>query len=245
MGYGGDAEDDKAYDFWMPQLLLRRQNDIPFPLTSVFAVVEEPYTGRAFIDSVERLTLNPSDENAVALRVVHGNTVDTIISTLDEPPFPQRSTSNGTTIRGRLGIVRQKAGKTVSGWLFEGEKLVQHGMDLNSEASRFSGRILSATRKGDGAEHDSFVTDVELPEGKQLNGVWVIVKHSSSFTHGYEIDRVEKRDGKSVIMLTMDHGLRIANGKTEEVFFPQRKFIGPNEFVIPLSVALTQLNTDP
>ena len=237
MGQGTGGDMRKAYDFWMPHLLVRRQGKAP--LASLFAAVHEPHLGDPFITSVEVIQLTPADENAIALRVTHGSTVDTIISTLDEPPYPER-TAAGTTIRGRLGIVRQVAGKTTSAWLFEGEALVGGGWRLDSSAGRYTGQISAATRKADGADHDAFVTDADLPIGDTLHGRWMVVTHGNGFKHGYEIDRVERQDGRRVVVLTMDHGLRIDGERTTEVFVPLRKIKGANTFSIPLAAAMVE-----
>jgi hypothetical protein len=93
----------------------------------------------------------------------------------------------------------------------------------------------------DGAEHDAFVTDAQLPEGDLLHGVWMIVRHGNGHTHGYEIDRVEQRDSKRLVILSSDHGLRIEGDSTEEVYFPLRKMEGVNSFVIPLATAMSYL----
>lgn len=65
MGVGADADMRKAYDFWMPKLIVRREAEAP--LHSVFTAVHEPMQGSPFISAVERLKLTPTDENAVAL----------------------------------------------------------------------------------------------------------------------------------------------------------------------------------
>lgn len=237
MGVGTRGDMRKAYDFWMPKLLVRRQSETP--LHSLFATVYEPYAGRPFIGSVERVELSPADENAVALRITHGNTVDTFISTLDTAPYPERVTSDGIFFRGRLGILRQVGGTTTGAWLFEGEKLAA---DLSIEAadSRLEGTIDSALRADDGAPYNALVTDAQLPLGNLLHGVWMIVTHATGHTQGYEIDRIEQREGKRHIVLTHDHGLEIADGLTKELHFPMRKFEGTSSFVMPLATAMTK-----
>ncbi len=229
-------EDSKAFEYWMPQLVLRRHG--AGALQSTFVAVEEPFGGEPFIDSISRLEVNPTDEGVVALQVTHGDTVDTIISTLDEAPYPERTTEDGISIKGRLGIVRQLAGNTIGMWLFEGEELVAKDGSITSEKGACSGEIQAATRKADGADEDSFITDASLPEGQMLQGVWMIVTHGNGFTHGYPIERVEKQDGKTVIVLSMDHGLKVHGDKTGEIYFPQREIEGKNTFVIPLAAAI-------
>ncbi len=244
-----NEDNNMVYDFWMPQLVARRTGQAP--LHSLFVAVEEPYAGGPFISKVEQLALTPADRNAVALRVTYGDTIDTIIGTVDEPPYPQRVTADGISIRGRLGIVRQKAAspgtgearETLRAWLFEGEKLADGGWVLAAEKGRYEGRIQAATRKDDGAAHDAFIAEADLPAGDVLHGVWMIVTHGNGFTHGYEIDRVESLDGQTVIVLTGDHGLKIEGSVTEELFHPRRRIEGTNTFCIPLATTMT--NTAP
>ena len=87
---------------------------------------------------------------------------------------------------------------------------------------------------------NSLTTDARLPQGDKLHGQWMIITHASGHKHGYEIDRV---DGGSII-LTHDHGLRIKNKKTEEVYYPQRTFKGFNRFVIPQSSSAADLRAN-
>ncbi len=230
-------ENSEVFNYWMPQLVVRRRGDAP--LRTTFVAVEEPFVGKPFIQAVERLELAPAHEHAVALRVTHGETTDTIIATLDEPPYPQRTTPDGFTIKGRLGLIRQVAGSTAGMWLFEGEALSCGGEAITTDGGVLAGTIQIATRKADGAEHDAFVTDADLPAGEILHGVWMIVRHGNGYTHGYEIDRVEKTGGKTAVILTMDHGLTIDGATTQEIYFPQRTIQGVNSFRIPLAASAT------
>jgi hypothetical protein len=176
----------------------------------------------------------------VALRVKHGHTVDTILSTLDPPPYPTRATSDGASLRGRLGITRQQVGKTTDLWLFEGEALSAADASLRSENSFYDGQILSALRKDDGDAYDAFITDTPLPVSNTLRGLWMIVTHGNGFRRGYQIDRVEAQDGKTAVVLSDDHGLKTDGTITQQVYFPQRKIEGVNRFVIPLAATLSK-----
>lgn len=48
----------------------------------------------------------------------------------------------------------------------------------------------------------------------------MIVTYANGFTHGYEIERVTREGGKTTIVLSHDHGLRIDGGTTQEVYSP-------------------------
>jgi len=122
-------------------------------------------------------------------------------------------------------------------WLFEGRALSADGHRIASDASVYTGAIEGATRKVDGARHDAFLTNAGLPLGDELHGTWIVVTHGNGYRHGYEIDRVERANGKTTIILTHEHGLRIGDDGTQEVYFPRRTMEGRNTFRIPLRVS--------
>jgi hypothetical protein len=237
MGQGRAGDMRKAYDFWMPQLLVRRTGQSP--LASTFAAVHEPYAGRPFLESVTPLAFGNDAEFAVALQVRHGDIVDTILSTDGAPPFPERTTPTGIRMAGRLGIVREQAGRVIAAWLFDGTSLSGKGWELRSEAA-LAGTLTGAMRKADGAAVDAFLTEADLPAGEALKGAWMIVTHGSGHRHGYCIERVEPQGGKSMVVLSEDHGLRIEGARTREVFYPRREFEGLNTFRIPRVSRLTR-----
>ncbi|MFP3903292.1 MAG: heparinase II/III family protein [Armatimonadota bacterium] len=236
VGQGTQGKDSKVLDYWMPQIAARRTGQAP--LHSAFAAVQEPFSGQPFIDEVRHVDVTPADPDCVALQVVAGEVVDTIISTLDEEPYPER-TAAGVTLKGRLGIVRRE-GETITGmWLFEGRQLTSGQHSLSADQSLYTGSLQDATRKAEGAEYDAFITSAELPGKTALQGQWIIVTHGNGFTHGYEIDRVEKVGGKTHVILTHEHGLKINGNTTEEVYFPQRTIEGDNSFTIPICATMT------
>ena len=236
MGRGAEGDMRKLYDFWMPHLVGRREG--VSPLSSTFVAVEEPFAGEPFIQGVDLLPLEPDDGGAVALRIRHTAGTDMVISTLDEPPYPKRVAPDGVEMRGRLGVLREPTEGPTRGWLFEGVELASVGCRLGTERGRHEGRIVGAMREADGDEQDAFIVEGDLPEGESLKGIWMVVTHGNGFTHGYEIDRVERRDGNTVAVLADDHGLRIDGDTTKEAYFPRREILGQNTFVIPLSATV-------
>jgi hypothetical protein len=233
-GVGTAGDNRKVFDYWMPHLVARRRG--PAPLASVFVVVYEPYSGKPFLASVSSLKLTPEASAGVAVQIRHGDAVDTLLGTLDDSPV----TADGLHVKGRLGIVRRQSGKVVGAWLFEGQSLSGDGFSLKAERDRYTGEIVAATRKADGQPQDAFLTSAELPTGDQLHGSWMIVTHGNGFRHGYQIERIERQDGKTVIVLTDDHGLKIDGAVTHEFYFPQRKIEGKNTFVIPLATTMVR-----
>ena len=237
MGTGSNGDMRKAYDFWMPQLLVRRQSAAP--LTSIFAAVEEPYSGQPFITSVERL---PAPDGAVALRITHAAGTDTIVSLPDQSPPANGCTAAGVTLKGSLGIVRRSApdGPVTAARLFEGTELVSGDFRLAAETARLTGTVLATERKLKGAAADTFTIDTALPTGKALHGVWMILTYADGTTQGHEIDHIETVDGTTRVILARDHGLHIEAGKAREVYFPRRTLKALPTFTIPLATAFDQ-----
>lgn len=226
-----------VWDYWMPQLVARRIGEAP--LQSDFIAVEEPFLGEPLIDSIEAVEVTPTADGVAALRIRYGDVTDTIISTLDEADAPARS-AGGVTLAGRLGIVRERAGKVVGAWLLEGTRLTAADMVLSSEIAAYTGELSASARRADGAAEDVFITDADLPLGDMLAGSWMIVTHPNGFTHGYEIARVEQRDGRRVIVLKDDHGLVIDGATTREVYYPRREMQGANGFRIPVAATMVE-----
>jgi hypothetical protein len=226
-----EGDDQKAYDYWMPQLVVRRRGSAP--LESLFAAVHEPFREKPFLDQVRAAAIETGGRVA-AIEIIRGDLKDTIISTGDTPPYPERRV-NRIALRGRLGIVRQRADRVLAAWLIDGVGLSCGDVNLNCPTGRYEGAITSVTRKSDGGTEDALITQAELPEGGALAGRWMIVTHGNGHTHAYRIAHVQRRDGKSIVVCREDHGLRIQADQTEECYFPRRKIAGPNRFVIPLS----------
>jgi len=234
-GVGSKGDNRRTLDFWMPHLALRRTGAAP--LHSLFAVVEEPFFGEPFLGSVTNVEVSPADENCVALQVTCGDITDTIISTLDEAPFVQRTASD-VTIKGRLGIVRRIAGKVTAMWLYEGLELTAGETGVAADVSAYTGAIEAASRKADGDDRDAFITKAELPTGDELAGMWMILTHGNGLRHGYEIARVERQGADTLVTVADDHGLRIDGETTREAYFPGRTIEGSNTFRIPLFTSL-------
>ncbi|MBI3923424.1 MAG: heparinase II/III family protein [Armatimonadetes bacterium] len=225
-----EGDDRKVYDFWMPQLIVRRRGAAS--LSSTFLAVHEPFKSQPFLREVRSVPLSWKSEFGVGLQVRHGEFVDTIIDTMDEPPYPERRLPGGLTMKGRIAVIRERAGQVVAAWLIDGERVAKWRFVLAGKTARCEGIIESSARKADGATEDALVTAATLASGNALSGQWIIVTHGNGSTHGYEVDRVEQRGGKSVLVLRDDPGLRISGDKTEECYFPRRVIQGLNRFRI-------------
>ena len=226
----GEGDDRKVLDYWMPQLIFRREGAAP--LSSLFVAVHEPFGAQPALAQVRALPVEPAGDACAAVEVEHGEFTDTIVAVLDEAPYPERRLPGGLVVQGRLAVVRERAGQVVSAWLVDGRRAGKGKFSLALEKPRYEGALTGAERTADGAPADAFLTDAALPAGEALAGRWMVVTHADGHTHGYQVERVERRGGLSAIVLTDDHGLKVAERETEEMFFPRRRFAGANRFVI-------------
>jgi hypothetical protein len=236
MGYGSAGDSRKAYDFWMPKLIVRRQGE--GPLQSTFAAVHEPWSQQAFLTDVKRLKVTPEDGQCVALQVRHGKATDTIISATDSGV--ERVTETGIKLCGRLGVVREEEGKIVGMWLFDGTSFVGKNWAVQGADTSFAGEITGTVRKLDGGPCDGLLTSAKLPPGAALRGRWLIVSLPGANTQGYEIARVTEQGGQTVIELTDDPALRIAGKAVQELYFPGRKLQGECTFRLPGLVSVAR-----
>jgi len=263
----GHYKDQLVYKWQMPHLIARRgmrreargvrEGEAPAEpraggeLRSVFVAVYDLFEGGPKIASVERLK---QDGGMVALRVALGGRTDTLLYALGEP---QTMSAGGVETDGKLALVVEGRGGPEAR-LVAGTRLRKGDLRLAAPEPAHRGTLIAATRTLDGAASNAFITDADLPTGTALRGKWLIVTHGritarfrkpvkptdqgvsgvyGTVTHAYEIDRVERRDGRTWIHLTHDHGLRIDGGKTTEVFSMWRTYEGQERFVIHTAVA--------
>ncbi|MGC3967640.1 MAG: hypothetical protein QM775_09795 [Pirellulales bacterium] len=146
------------------------------------------------------------------------------VATVGTPPT--------AALRGRLAIVERPVDRPPTAWLVGGTSTRQNDVVLANPVDSYVGTLESVSSAWDGAAENAFVTTAKLPAGEALAGRWMIVNHGPSADEGYRIARIEHRGGKSVVILADDPGLRMTRTTTEEIFFPRRKWTGPNRFRI-------------
>jgi len=215
---------------YMPQIVARRSGQ--GPLESVFIAVSEPFCDGPHISAVDCLQTVPADDNRVALQIKAANRTDTVLIALDGASGVRTADPEGAVLDGCIALVSELEGDIAAAYLVGGKQLTKGDFSLSSETAVYEGTIEAATRLADGAETDAFITSARRPPRIKLRGEWMIVTHPNGCTHGYQIARVEHRDGKTWLHLEADHGLRITGDTTQEVYHPRRTFTGPNRFRI-------------
>ena len=123
MGYGSKGDMRKAYDFWMPKLLVRRRGEDG--LQSIFAVVHEPHDGDRFIDKVVAVKVGAT----VQLSVQRKGATDVITANEDGSIAVRRDDTiwqfNHEPLRGTIVEAPEPDVLTTGAKLPQGDKL--HG----------------------------------------------------------------------------------------------------------------------
>jgi hypothetical protein len=221
---------------------------------SLFVSVIEPFTGAPAVTSVERLPLSSKDRDHVGLRIkLKSGREDVVLVDLAAPavtgaPSPGRfATADGKyALTGRVGVAAgQEKAVLVAGTRFEHD-----GKQLDAAEAAFTGGITGVVRAADGCAVDGFFTDATLPEGTALHGRWItltmgtynVVPSGTSYPLGvreqkgirqpFLIDHIERRGGRTLVVLAADPMLVMAAGKVTETTRPGRTFEGAPTFEI-------------
>lgn len=243
----GSAVDnnDTAVLYDMPKLVLRREGT---NLKSTFVTVLEPYRGSApRIETIERLPLQEALEGAVAVRIVYGNTTDILLS---NPSYMHHSSLSGNpnnlnnpnvsdyqmivddiVLRGETGFIRMVDGEVREMHLIGGALLKKGDRELNGPGL-ITGKVHDTLRLANGDAYDALVTDAAV--GEDAVGRYVIVTQSDGSTGGFEIGAVRRELGRTLLVLAeQEPGFEVhADGMTQQIFYPQRRWDGAPTFRI-------------
>jgi len=252
--YRGATEPSTVFNEWRPTLLVRRQAPAGEALQSLFVSVIEPINGKPSITKVERLPLEQPDPATVALGITFADgRKDVCIANLSDRKQTVATADKSYSLRGRFGLVSKAKGKT-GNWLIAGTELRAGDKVVAVPDGIREGTVTAVMRRHDGAAWDAFVTDAPLPEGPALKGRWLSlafgpcklipgldgsypldIKEQPGISQMFQIDHVERREGKTWICITEDPALSLKGGFAAETVWPFRTFNGPHHFEIAQS----------
>ena len=224
----GAAEDDAALDrHTMPMLVHRREGE---DLRSDFvAVLESHGAGGPFLQEVRRL---PAEGEGVALRIAWDDVVDHVL--LSRGGGHLRS--DGVSLEGRLGFVRRRDGLVEAMRLVGGRQL-RAGDHVLPGSGVLTGGITGALRREAGDDLDGLITDLAVPEGVALGGLWAVVRDGAGFRRGHRIEGVESRPDGTLLVLADDPGYELSGSGGRLLFFPGREWTGPSTVEIAAAAA--------
>lgn len=195
---------------------------------SCFVAVHEPFAREPVIDRVEFADLG---EMAVAVRVhLRNGDVDTVVSTADEAPYRERAWPTWRlTFKGHVGHVRESA---IGGWayLIRGDRM-KVGARAVSGATPAMGVVKATTRREDGADRDTFVTDARIP-ADGMTGKTLICDLGELLVQSFPIDGIEQEGDSTVILTHDDPGMTIRGDLIKLEHFPCWGLRGQCRFTI-------------
>jgi hypothetical protein len=242
-------------NLWRPSTIIRKR--IPSgTLQNLFVSVIEPMNnGLSVIQNVERLPMNGSSLESVALRITFTDgRVDTCVVNLRNPQVAGANTGSATvsptngqfSLTGRVGVhTAGPAGSRV--WAVNATQFIYPGGSFAPTNLYYSGSIIGETRKLTGGGNDAFITTTPLPTGTTLRGKQLSLTFgtlsgggTTGISEMFEIDQVILTNSQYHICFARDHMLEITNSTTSvEQMGPLRSFTGANQFEIALSASQT------
>ncbi|HXU77086.1 MAG TPA: hypothetical protein VN794_10980, partial [Methylomirabilota bacterium] len=174
----GEPVDFWVNGLWRPSTIIRKR--IPSgTLQDLFVSVIEPMNnGVAVIQNVERLPMNGSSLESVALRITFTDgRVDTCVVNLRNPQVAGANTGLATvsttdgqySLTGRIGLRSDgPAGSRV--WAVNATQFIYPGGSFAPANLYYSGPILGETRTLTGSSNNAFIASTPLPLGTALRG---------------------------------------------------------------------------
>lgn len=155
-------------------------------LRSTFVSVFEPYRGKPFIKSVQRLDNENGDEIIISVDKMNGET-DYILYNNKEDKFIKLT--NGIKMEGKIGLVRLKGKNPIEGILINGSSLRYKQMNLKS-SGMIQGKVITMTKdlKGDG----SILLDAGFAIDRNVIGEQIMIETSGERDATYTIHDVQK-----------------------------------------------------
>jgi hypothetical protein len=167
-------------------MLMHRQGE---DLQSTFVSVLEPYRSQPFIRSIVRLDNGNSDNIALQIEKIDGNT-DFILYNPDTKKVMRLN--NGISLTGNIGYINRSADKVQKAVLINGTEL-QYGKTILRSTGSFTGKVIKINKETSGGGW--IWVDAKLPIDGSLNGEQLMVTTNTDRDATYTIQKIE-RDGE-------------------------------------------------
>ncbi len=211
---------EKAWDFRMPALLLRREGE---KLDSIFAAVHLPYQGAPPLQRITRLELEDAPAGAIGL-ICEGNGFTDYHLCGPDPEGEMKAAGIPLSARARYAFVRTSNDQVTRMALVDGTG-VRFGEQEIALPPPASGEILAVHRQEAGDAEDALIVDADLQPRLGLPDERVIVRFGNGMTYGLAISEIRREGENSVIVLTHRPGFKLAEDGEGAVmtYFPHKK----------------------
>jgi len=221
---------------------MRRPGTAPFLAVrrtggeSLYVAVHHPYVGEPLIRKVERVGLDPSDDQAVAIRVTLPDRVDTIISTAGDPPWRTRRTADRRLeMRGRFAHLAE--GRDAWAYLVDGDLLRTGDLHMRGNGSH-QGTLTRTYRMEAGDSFDAFATPAFLHAPGSLAGRTLLVDLGGVLVQGFRLKGVRRRGAETILLSQDEPGMTISRGLVKMEYYPCWGIKGAARFRVPGSALL-------
>jgi heparinase II/III-like protein len=209
-----------------------RQNDG----SSTYVAVHHPYKDKSLIEKVELVKLRKNNSDAVALKIIMPDRVDTVISTLRDDA--KIETADGKIkMSGHFAHIAEKNNKKID-WIYliGGGNIVVGDKKIISKAA-YRGQITETKRTEAGDDIDAFITNVSLPTGKALAGHAIMIDIGGKMLQSFIIKKIEHKKGKTYIFpVSGETGMRIDGDIVKLTRYPCLGIKGKANFKISSTV---------
>jgi len=218
---------EKAWDFRMPALLLRREGE---KLESIFAAVHLPYQGAPPLQRITRLELEDGPAGTIGL-ICEGNGFTDYHLCGPDPEGEMKAAGIPLSATARYAFVRTNNDQVTQMALVDGTE-VRFGDQEIALPPAASGEILAVRRQEAGDAEDALVVDAELQSRLGLPDERIIVSFGNGMTYGLAISEIRREGENSVIVLTHRPGFKLAEDGEGAVmtYFPHKKSPGRPQF---------------
>lgn len=208
----------RADDYQGPHLLVERDGP-----ESLFAVAYDCWTADAepVIRSVRWEPLGEGAEAALALRVALDGREDVIYCSLDR----EEREIGGVRFSGPWAVASLRDGRPRWAWAHDGS-VTDEGLHVGAPL-RLELPLVAVQRAEDGAAADALVVAGSVPDADSLPGQWVRALPGDGPAYGYGVTGVRPGGEVTVLEISGDPGLDIAEDRWELLFNPFFRGEGP------------------
>ena len=220
---------DRAYDYRMPAVLIRREGE---NLGSVFAAVHEPHVDAPAL-SVEALPLSGSPEGCAGIICRGEGFTDYHLSGAG-PDARMQVEGLPFSATGRYAFVRVVDGRPVKMALVDGASVAFGDQAVNLPPCP-EGTVLGVLNAETGDDLHALVVDADIEPRQGLPGERVIVEFGDRSTFGLQVAEVRRDGDRTLIVLSHRPGFTLSgDGQTAtHTHHPHREMPGAVTFRLP------------
>ena len=221
---------------------MRREGVAPFIAVrtssgdSVFVAVHHPYSGEPLVKRVELVPLAQASVDAVALRVVLPDAVDTVVISGDRDATVGAEDGSFESASAFTHIREHEDGH---GWAYAADSRRLRARDRATDADASQSGVITATKRIEaGDQMNAFLTSTPLPPGDALKGHTLMVDEGGLLVQSFTIAGIHRLDGATAIEIQGEPGMTVTPGLIKLEYYPSWGIRGEARFRVGGSTLL-------